>query len=124
MIEKLNVDFLHTDDRGVICQVLSTPIKQVNYLFTKQGAKRGCHFHKINREIFYIIDGSLNLTAVRLEDESSKTTYAFKTGDLFLVNPFVIHDFEFLEDTKMLVMYDKGVELPNNTKDIYSAEVK
>ena len=124
MIEKLNIDFLHTDDRGVICQVLSTPIKQVNYLFTKQGAKRGCHFHKSNREIFYIIHGSLDLTAVRLEEESSKKTYAFKTGDLFLVNPFVIHDFEFLEDTKMLVMYDKGVELPNNTKDIYSAEIK
>lgn len=123
MIKKLDVDFLHTDERGIICQVLSIPINQVNYLFTKQSAKRGCHYHKINKEIFYIIEGSLEITAVKTEDNSSKQTYLFKAGDLFLVEPFVVHDFDFLEDTKMLVMYDKGVELPDKSKDIYSAEV-
>lgn len=123
MIKKLDVDFLHTDERGTICQVLSIPITQVNYLFTKRAAKRGCHYHKINREIFYIIEGSLEVTAEKSDDNTSKHIYSFKTGDVFLVEPLVVHDFNFLEDTRMLVMYDKGVELPDKSKDIYSAEV-
>lgn len=32
MVKKLNVDFLFNDDRGTICQVLSIPNKQINYL--------------------------------------------------------------------------------------------
>ena len=123
MIKKLDVDFLHTDERGTICQVSSIPITQVNYLFTKRAAKRGCHYHKINREIFYVIDGNLEVTVEKSGDKTSKQIYSFVTGDLFLVEPFTVHDFNFLEDTKMLVMYDKGVELPDKSKDIYPAEV-
>ena len=123
MVKKLDVDFLHTDDRGTICQVSSIPITQVNYLFTRRAAKRGCHYHKINREIFYVIEGKLELVAQKFDDRSMKETYCFQTGDLFLIEPFAVHDFSFLEDTKMLVMYDKGVELPDNSKDIYPGEV-
>ena len=123
MVNKLEVDFLHTDDRGTICQISSIPIAQVNYLFTRRSAKRGCHYHKINREIFYVIEGRLELTAQRFDDRTKKETYRFQTGDLFVIEPFVVHDFSFSEDTKMLVMYDKGVELPDNSKDIFPAEV-
>lgn len=118
MIKKLNVDFMHNDDRGTICQVLSIPNKQINYLYTKKSAKRGRHYHKQNKEIFYVISGEVELDAYEVNTEN-KEKYLFKAGDLFLVEPYTIHDFDFLEDTQMIVAYDLGIE-SSNGKDIYT----
>lgn len=119
-IKKIDVDFFHTDERGTICQVLSIPNSQVNYLFTKKGAKRGKHYHKENREVFYIIKGAIRLETYSANDiETEHEEFLFKTGDLFSVEPFTVHDFEFVDDTHMIVVYDKGVEHSDGSKDIY-----
>ena len=36
-----------------------------------------------------------------------------------MITPFLKHIFIFLEDTIMVSMYDKGVELEDGGKDIY-----
>jgi len=46
--------------------------------------------------------------------------YAFGKGDMFLIPAFVIHDFRFLTDTKLISMYSLGVEQPEG-KDIHKA---
>lgn len=119
MIKKIEVDFLHTDDRGTICQILSIPNSQVNYLFTKKGAKRGSHYHKRNREYFYIINGKIKISAFYVKNNAQKEEKVFSKGDLFVIEPYAMHDFEFLEDTQMVVVYDLGVEA-NSEKDIYT----
>lgn len=118
MIIKLEPDFKHADERGIICQVLSIPTSQVNYLFTKKGAKRGSHYHKENKEFFYIIDGEIALFAYPINAPPQKEKYIFKTGDLFMVEPLTVHYFEFTENTQMIVMYDKGVD-HEGKKDIF-----
>ena len=37
-----------------------------------------------------------------------------------MITPFIKHRFNFLEDTLMVSMYDKGVELEDGGKDIYA----
>lgn len=119
MISKLEVDFNHSDERGKICQILSIPNSQVNYLFTKKGGKRGQHYHKKNKEIFYIISGKIKIDAYEVANHDKKADYIFEDGDLFMVEPFVMHNFTFLEDTQMVVIYDLGVE-KDNEKDIFT----
>lgn len=119
MIKKLETDFKHMDERGMICQILSIPNSQVNYLFTKKGAKRGKHFHKKNHEYFYIINGKINISAYPTNDPAHTEKYVFETGDLFAVEPYAMHDFTFLEDTHMVVIYDQGVE-NGAEKDIFT----
>ena len=36
-----------------------------------------------------------------------------------MIRPYTKHTFVFLENTIMVSMYDKGVELENGEKDIY-----
>ena len=38
---------------------------------------------------------------------------------MFDIPPLVAHDFIFLDDTILIGLYDKGVELANGEKDIY-----
>lgn len=119
MIIRKDVDFSHTDGRGAICQVIGLPSRQVNYVFTRKGAKRGQHYHKENREFFYIIGGKAAVEAYSVKYPSEEERHVFDTGDLFVIEPYTMHSFEFLEDTQMIVVYDLGVE-NGDERDIYT----
>lgn len=114
MIQKLDVDFSHSDERGSICQILSVPNAQVNYLFTKAGAKRGNHYHKINREYFYVVSGRVRITGRNVLDSGRTESHEFEQGELFVIEPYCSHELEFKEDTQMIAVYDRGVYCTNN----------
>lgn len=116
MIDILKPDFEFADERGKLTQLVNKGFSQINVIESKAGTLRGGHFHKFNKEAFYIVSGSLELT-VKKDDKYRKIT--FSKNDMFLIHEFVIHDFYFLSDTILVSMYDKGVELFDGQKDIY-----
>ncbi|MBR0414508.1 MAG: cupin domain-containing protein [Clostridia bacterium] len=120
LVKKLTTDFEYEDERGLICQICHGDIAQVNYVFSKKGAVRGrFHYHKTAKEQFYVIRGKLHLEAYRGE---CKEEYVFQTGDVFLIENQVRHNFTYLEDTALVSMYDTCVETGENKKDIFYDE--
>jgi len=117
MIQILKPDFEFSDDCGKLTQLVKEGFKQVNVIESNAGVKRGGHYHKLNREAFFIIDGDIELV-VKKDNQEEK--YRFKKGDMFLVNEFVYHDFYFLRKTILVSMYDNGVKLEFGGKDIYT----
>ncbi len=117
MIEILKPDFEYGDDRGLLVQLVHDGYKQVNMCFSKAGTERGGHYHALNRETFYLVDGELEIT---LFSDGKSETFSFVKGDMFAVEKNVLHSLFFKADTTMIVMYDNGVELPDGTKDIIS----
>lgn len=118
MIEILKPDFEFEDERGKLTQLVNKGFKQINVIESKAGVLRGGHFHKVNREAFFIIEGFLELTAIKADKEIK---YKFGKGDMFLIPELVSHDFYFITDTVLVSMYDNGVELDNGEKDIYKS---
>ncbi len=117
MMIKLQPDFEFSNRNGSIIQLVNKGWNQVNVLESKKGSKRGGHYHKENKELFYIISGEANLI---LDNGAVEEIMNLKKGDMFLVSPYQMHTFEFLEDTFMVSLYDIGVEYEDGTKDIYS----
>lgn len=117
LIEIIEPNFIHKDQRGSLTQLVREGYSQVNVITSKEGCIRGGHYHKQNREAFYVISGDLKLT-VQKGDRSEE--YTFRQGDMFAIPAFVCHDFAFLSDTLLVSMYDRGVELPNGEKDIFA----
>ena len=115
MIEILTPDFEFGDDRGFLCQLVHEGYKQVNVVYSNKGVYRGGHYHKLNKETFYVVSGAVEVTVYH---EENKQTVTFKKGDMFCINKGVWHDFNYIEDTVLVGMYDVGVELPDGTKDI------
>lgn len=115
MIEILKPDFEFADERGKLTQLVHDGYRQINVVHSKAGTFRGGHCHKHNREAFYIIEGSFELT-VRKNGVEKKHT--FSAGDMFAIEAEVYHNFHYLTDTVLVGMYDNGVELENGTKDI------
>lgn len=117
MIEILKPDFEFNDDRGKLLQLLHGEIAQVNYVESNPSSLRGGHYHKLNKETFFVIDGEVNVT---VKKDGNEENYSFKTGDMFSIEKNVVHSFDYKKLTTLIVTYDKGVELPDGTKDIYS----
>lgn len=107
MYEILKPDFCHEDDRGSLVQLFHEGWRQVNVVSSKGGTVRGGHYHKNNREAFYIINGSCEVTLALNGEQQTRT---FKAGDFFAIEPNTGHTFKYLEDTLLVGLYDLGVE--------------
>lgn len=115
MIRIIKPDFVFEDERGTLTQLIHEGYSQINVVTSKSGVERGNHYHALNREGFYVVEGSFLLEASL---DGKKESYQFKKGDMFIIEPYVMHRFVYIEDTVLVAFYDKGVELPDGTKDI------
>ena len=115
MIEIIKPDFIFEDGRGSLVQLIHEGYCQINVVTSKAGVERGNHFHRLNKEGFYVVEGAF-LLEVSLDGRSE--SYEFRKGDMFIIKPMVMHRFVYREDTTLVAFYDKGVELPDGTKDI------
>lgn len=120
MIEILTPNFMFQDDRGALIQLVRDGFKQINIIESKASCQRGGHYHKLNNEAFYIIQGRFDLIVNKNGEVKS---YQFSKGDMFLIPAYVQHNFLFQEDTILVSMYDKGVELEDGEKDIYNINI-
>ncbi len=111
-------DFEFSDNRGSLIQLVHEGYNQINVLISKKGVERGGHYHKISREAFYVIDGSVEVKFS--SDGQASETHIFNTGDFFEIEPLVVHSMFFPEDCTMIAMYDICVEKDDGTKDIYA----
>lgn len=113
MLQRIETDFSYEDERGTIVQLVHDGYAQVNVITSKKGVFRGGHYHKENKEAFYVISGKLEVTV-------NEEKQVFSSGEFFGIEANDIHSFEFLEDTVLVSMYSKGVEHSDGTKDIYT----
>ena len=118
-IKTLFPEFLHTDERGSLTQLVSSGYSQVNILVSESGVTRGGHYHKICREAFYVIDGAVKVTA---KNDEEFYEHVFCKGDFFEIYPGTAHEMYFLERCIMAVLYDRAVETEFG-KDIYERKI-
>ena len=111
-------DFSFADERGALTQLCREGWKQINVTSSKAGVFRGGHYHKNNKEAFYIIKGEIE---IQLTKDGREETVTVKEGDFFVLKPYAVHSFKFKQDTLMVALYDKGVEEAGGQKDIYAA---
>ena len=118
LITFIKPDFEFSDSRGSLKQLIHDGWKQVNYITSVGNSLRGNHYHKKNKEAFYVINGKFRLLLSTI-DGLTKEEYEIKKGDFFIINPFIIHSFYYLENTDIISFYDIGVEDKNGNKDIF-----
>ncbi len=116
LIERINPDFIHIDERGTLTQLVRRGYSQINVVESKSGEFRGGHYHKYNTEAYYIVRGKCRVTAYRKEEKESME---FTEGDFFRIGPYITHDFDYLEDSVLVTMYSLGVEMSDGEMDSF-----
>jgi dTDP-4-dehydrorhamnose 3,5-epimerase-like enzyme len=118
LISFIEPEFRHADDRGCLLQLVSQGWKQVNVIRSSKGSIRGGHYHKENKELFYVVCGSFRLVLDRGKEHFEQR---ITEGMMFIVHADVVHTFEYLEDAIIVACYDHGVNLRHG-QDIFKAE--
>lgn len=95
------VDSFFKDERGLIENLLHTPINSIAKIVSEKGAVRANHYHKTDFHYTYVISGSVEYWEKDLAGKESPTKKVFKTGDLFFTPPNRLHKMVFLEKTEM-----------------------
>ena len=119
LVNILAPEFDLENEKGRLTQLVSSGWNQYNVITSLEGCVRGNHYHKINKEAFYIIKGKIHLI---LEMDGKKEDYIFKEQDMFMILPYQNHIFEYLEETILVSMYDIGVEMDGGKMDIYTLD--
>lgn len=117
LIEFTKPDFIFENECGSLKQLVHDGWKQFNVITSVGGSVRGGHYHKYNKEGFYIINGAFKLIVWK---DNIKEEYEIKPGNMFFIPPYVFHTFEYHEDTILVSMYSNGVELSETMKDIWT----
>lgn len=117
LINFIKPDFIFENESGSLKQLVHDNWKQVNVIVSNPGSVRGGHYHRFNKEGFYIVSGSFKLTVWKNKE---KEEYEIGQGDFFEIFPNVYHTFEYYENTVLVSLYSDGVELADGTKDIWN----
>ena len=82
--------------------------EEINYIETAAGQVRGGHYHKEIVEIFFILEGEIEVTIRKMENEEVWKFIARK-GDLFMVEPNEIHTFKTTAVSKWINILSKKI---------------
>ncbi len=89
-----------------------------------KGTVRGGHYHKNTVEIFIIIDGKIEVSTQKVEAEKlvgKPCVSIVSAGDVFLIEPLVLHTFKCLEDSRWINMLSK--KMNQETPDFYRPRI-
>ena len=106
MITFLKSYFSHKDDRGSILGISNKfNIEEINLIESKSGSIRGNHYHKKSFELFFIIEGEIEVIVQKVADDGlvgKQEKFIVKENDIFFIKPYVVHTFNIVKDSKWL----------------------
>lgn len=99
----LSPEFIDSDNRRSLTQLLTASLRQVNYYEAKSGSVLGNHYHNETVEYFYLFEGSL------IYNKGS----VIESGTFFVVYPREMHTLTCLTDVKMMTFLTKAYDQEN-----------
>jgi dTDP-4-dehydrorhamnose 3,5-epimerase-like enzyme len=119
LIRRVPSYFSHSDDRGSIHGIINFGTwEEVNFVTSASGTVRGNHYHKYTREAFLILEGEINIVTKSMKtSEKSVDEEVVKQGDFFIIEPFTLHTFKIIKDSKWLNLLSH--KMSDIDKDFY-----
>jgi dTDP-4-dehydrorhamnose 3,5-epimerase-like enzyme len=107
-MRKFTMPMSHVDDRGIFWQIAQNGWGEINFVETHAGKQRGKHFHKENYELFFIIEGQVEVMLRSLKQPEPQKVKVSK-GEAILIEPYELHTFYSQQDTRWMVLLSKGI---------------
>ena len=105
------------DERGCLTGIIDQgKWKEINYFETASGQTRGNHYHKSTTELFYILEGKIDVIITNLKTKSLKK-FLIKEGSILLIEPYELHT--FISKTKCRWINILSKKIDEKKPDIY-----
>jgi mannose-6-phosphate isomerase-like protein (cupin superfamily) len=100
---------IREDARGKLIGLMNEGTwEEFNYLETKAGHMRGNHYHKHTRELFFIIEGEVDIEII--QPNGIIVNDNVTSGDIILIEPYENHTFYCVTETKWINALTKRFE--------------
>lgn len=96
---RVPLDHEFKDERGVIRNLLHTPIYSVAYITSKKGTERANHYHTDDHHYAFIVSGKIEYWERDIEGKEEPRSWTFETGEMIYTRPSIVHKMVFVEDT-------------------------
>lgn len=94
------------DDRGTIRDIfVHDPKDTCTIIFSKKGAVRGNHYHKLSVQYTYVVSGQLTMLSQKVGEQKVEK-HILREGDLMTHDPMEAHAMTADEDTLFLAFAD------------------
>lgn len=101
------------DGRGVFLGILNSGRwEEMNYIETRAGQVRGGHFHKETREIFFIIDGEIDIETWDVRGTGPAKSRRVSKGAIVIVDPYEVHTFSCRTDCRWINVLSRRMDEP------------
>jgi len=116
-MKKVDPYQIREDARGKLIGLMNEGTwEEFNYLETKAGCIRGNHYHKHTRELFFIIEGEIDVEIIKQDGLIEKKHLV--AGDILLIEPKENHTFHCVTATRWINVLSKRFE--KNNPDIHN----
>jgi dTDP-4-dehydrorhamnose 3,5-epimerase-like enzyme len=110
------------DVRGELTGIINSGTwREVNYLETAKNQIRGNHYHKKTLELFYILEGKIEISIKNIKNNKTKKLTVV-TGTIILIEPFELHT--FLSKTKCRWINILSKKISDKKPDIHKPKEK
>jgi dTDP-4-dehydrorhamnose 3,5-epimerase-like enzyme len=120
LIKRIPNYFSHRDDRGSIRGIINFGTwEEMNFITSDAGTVRGNHYHKYTKEAFLILEGEINIMTKNVKtNKKFVDEEVVKQGDFFIIEPFILHTFRIIKDSKWLNLLSHKMG-DDDDKDFY-----
>lgn len=113
---KVPLDHEFKDERGVIRNLLHTPIYSVAYITSKAGTERANHWHSTDHHYSFVLSGKIEYCERDIDGKEKQKSWIFEAGDMFYTRPKIVHVMRFMEDT-IFITFSKFKKDHNHYED-------
>ena len=102
------IEPVHSDERGVITDILNENLGHVGIITCKKGSSRANHYHKKSIQYSYILSGKFEVLVAHSKDTKKIERTILNTGEIMTIQPEIVHTFNAIEDSVMLDMISQS----------------
>jgi len=114
---------VHTDERGIISDILNEKINHVGLITTEEEAIRGNHYHKLSTQYSYILSGKFEVLISPTNNPKDIKKIILNAGELITIPPKIIHRFKAIEKAVMIDMISESREDEGFEKDVVRIKI-
>jgi dTDP-4-dehydrorhamnose 3,5-epimerase-like enzyme len=112
-MEFLEQYVIDQDDRGSFNGIVNKyGWGEVNLIKTKADVVRGGHYHRFTKELFFIIEGKIEVV-VRHIVTKENWTFTAVPNSAFIIDPYEVHTFTTMEYSSWLNMLSHKLDEDN-----------
>ena len=104
-MQRLNIEYIRSDNRGILVQINTDLWKQVNYLCIAKDNYFGAHYHKHKKELFYLARGKVKVNGIEI----------INPNECFIINPLEKHTIYAMENSELVELLSE----PYNQNDVW-----